>query len=217
MSVKGDSNGSIADYFNDSFRLVKNDIDSADNSIILNTDIDKLVNNYYDEYSLPTIEIDPDRGNILEQNNRNASEDKSHIFGIPIILQDNLDVVISRTADNRLLMVNFKLEDGYMIHKIDRDVKQIDKSRIQRIQSDLNTIITQKNYTVTSRNTWFKNMIESYLKQSKEEIHEDKEKIRAGNIHLDQLRDELSLESTKNNDAPNYESSDKTESSDNKT
>ena len=195
MRANGDSSGSIADYFHNAFKLVKNDIDSADESIILNTDIDKLANNYYEKYSLPIIQIAPNRANILEQNNRSAYEGKSCIFGIPVILQDNLDIVISKTADNRLVMVNFKLEDEYIIHKIDRDVKRIKESHIKRIESDLNTIITQKNRTVTSQNTRFKNMIEDYLKQSKEEIHED-------NIHLDRIRDELSLESTKNNDTP---------------
>ncbi|MCV0366397.1 MAG: hypothetical protein K5798_03905 [Nitrosopumilus sp.] len=42
------SNGSIEDHFRDSWSRVKDDIDSTDESTILNTDTDELVNYYYE-------------------------------------------------------------------------------------------------------------------------------------------------------------------------
>lgn len=195
MNAYGDSGGNIEDHFRDSWSRVKDDIDSTDESTILNTDTDELVNYYYEKYSLPTIEIDTSRQNKLEKNNTNASGDKSVTFGIPIILKPDLDVVISKTANPHLMMVNFKLEDGYITSKIETYGGQVGTSHIQQIDSHLNTIIKQKNDTVTSQNPRFKKTIENYLNSLKE-------KIRSENAHLEQIASELPLELMKNDVAP---------------
>ena len=195
MFAHGDSNGSIEDHYRDSWRRVKEDIDSNEESFILNTDTDELVNFYYEKYSLPTIEIDTSLQNKLEKNDTSASGEKSVTFGIPVILKEDLDIVISRTANPHLMMMNFELENGYMSSKIDTYGGQVGKSHIEQAEKELKTIIQQKNATVNSQNPQFKKTIENYLKPLKE-------KIKAENAHLEQIASELPLELIKNDTAP---------------
>jgi len=195
LYAHGDSNGSIEDHYRDSWRRVKEDIDSNEESFILNTDTDELVNFYYEKYSLPTIEIDTSRQNKLKKNYTSASRKKSVIFGIPVILKQDLDVVISLTANPCLMMVQFELDDGYLSSYIDTYGGQVGKSHIEQADKELNTIIQQKNATVNSQNPQFKKTIENYLKPLKE-------KIKAENAHLEQIASELSVELIKNDTAP---------------
>lgn len=195
LNAYGDSNGSIEDYFRDSWSRVKHDIDSTEDSTLLNTDTDELVDHYYEKYSLPAIEIDSSQQNKLEKNGNNASGQQSVTFGIPVILKSDLDVVVSRTANPHLLMVNFKLEHGYMTSKIELYGGQLGKSHIEQAKKTLNTVIQQKNSTITSQNPKFKKTIENYLKPLKE-------KIRSENAHLEQIASESSVELIKNDAAP---------------
>ena len=195
MHAHGDSDGSIEDHYTDSWRRVKEEIDSTDEPTILNTDTDELVNFYYEKYALPTIEIDTSRQNKLEKNDIRSSRKKSVTFGIPVILKQDLDIVISRTANPYLMMVQFELDDGYLSSNIDIYGGQIGKSHIEQAEQYLNTIIQQKNATVHSQNPRFKTTIENYLKPLKE-------KIKAENAHLEQIASELPVELIKNDTAP---------------
>jgi len=196
LHAYGDSNGSIEDHFKESWVRVKADIDSSDESTILNSDTDELVTFYYEKYTLPTIEIDTSRQNKLEKNNTNASGEKSVTFGIPVILKQDLDVVISRTANPHLMMVHFELDnDGYLSSKLDLYGGQVSKSHIEQTEATLNTVIQQKNDTVRSQNPKFRKTIENYLKPLKE-------KIRSENAHLEQVANESSTELIKNDVAP---------------
>lgn len=197
MHAYGDSSGSIEDHFRDSWRRVKEDIDSTEDSTILNTDTDELVSFYYEKYSLPTIEIDTSRQNKLEKNGTSASGQQSVTFGIPIVLKQDLDVVVSRTANPHQIGVRFELDnDGYLSSQLAPYGGQVGKHHIEQEQTTLNTVIQQKNSTVNSQNPQFKKTIENYLKPLKE-------KIRAENAHLEQLANESSVELIKNDVAPN--------------
>jgi hypothetical protein len=195
LHAYGDSSGSIEDHFRDSWSRVKSDIDSTDDSMLLNTDTDELVNYYYEKYSLPTIEIDTSRQDKLEKNGTSASRDQSITIGIPIVLKSDLDVVISRTANPHLMTVHFELDGGYLSSKIDLYGGQLGKSHIEQTKNTLKTVIQQKNDTVNSQNPKFKKTIENYIKPLKE-------KIRAENVHLEQIANESSVELIKNDTAP---------------
>jgi len=195
LFAHGDSEGSIDDYFRDSWRRVKEDINSSEESHILNTDTDELVNFYYEKYVLPTIEIDTSKQNKLEKNDTIASGQNTVTFGIPVILKQDLGIVISRTANPHLMMFHFVLQDGYLSSNIDPSGGQIGKSHIENIEKHLKTVIQQKNATVNSQNPQFKKTIENYLKPLKE-------KIKAENAHLEQIASELPVELIKNDNAP---------------
>lgn len=196
LHAYGDSNGSIEDYFRDSWKRVKSDIDSTEDSVILNTDTDELVNFYYEKYALPIIEIDTSRQNKLEKNGTSASKQQSVTFGIPIILKQDLNIVISRTANPHLMFTHFELDnDGYLSSQLELYGGQVGKSHIEQAQTTLNTVIQQKNGTVNSQNPNFKKTIENYLKPLKE-------KIRLENAHLEQIASESSVELIKNDVAP---------------
>lgn len=196
LHAYGDSNGSIEDHFRDSWGRIKNDIDSTEDSVILNTDTDELVNFYYEKYSLPTIEIDPSRKNKIEKHGTSASRQQSVTFGIPVIMKQDLDIVISRTANPHLMSVHFELDNaGYLTSKLDLYGGQVRTSHIEQTKATLNTVIQQKNSTVNSQNPNFKKTIENYLKPLKE-------KIRLENAHLEQIANESFVELIKNDVAP---------------
>jgi len=195
LHAYGDSSGSIEDHYRDSWRRVKEDIDSSEESTILNADTDELVNYYYEKYSLPTIEIDTSRQNKLEKNDTSASGKNSVTFGIPVILKQDLDIVVSKTANPHLIGVRFELDDGYLSSDLDTYGSQVGKSHIENAAKELNTVIKQKNDTVNSQNSQFKKTIKSYLRPLKE-------KIKAENAHLEQIASELPVELIKNDTAP---------------
>jgi len=132
---------------------------------------------------------------MIEKNDTTASGQKYVTFGIPLVLKQDLDVVISKTANPHLMLVQFELDNGYLTYKIDTYGRPIVKSHIEQAEKHLNTIIQQKNDTVNSQNPKFKTAIERYLKPLKE-------KLTADNAHLEQIASELPIELIKKDTVP---------------
>jgi len=165
--VGGDSAGSLDTYYHNSLVEIRRDVDSKDEEFLLGVDVDELTEFYFQQYALPSIEIDGSRDNIIQKGKSFHDKWQSYIpmtVGIPIILQQNIEEVVSHSASTYLTSFIFKLENGYLIANVQVSGEgQGAESYIQQQLENLKRTIGYKNDNVKRGNEELRRDIKNYI------------------------------------------------------
>jgi hypothetical protein len=199
-NVDGDSREGIEDYYRNSVIEIRNAINAKSEEYILNSELEELTKYHIHEYLLPTIQVDSSRKDILEKeqstSGRYGGTYVTLKIGIPIILEENIDKVISHHANPYLMNVNFSLENGYLITSVQVPTNsQNVESRVQNELETLKTIIEQKNFNVRNGNPKLEQEIRNFISQRKEGLSQE-------NRFVESIAEKLPIELIKKENAP---------------
>ena len=178
---------SINDYYEQILQNARRKILSKGDQYILQVELTKLIDYYYDKYSLPLIEKDNTREIDYEQQSYIRRTPSGIPIGrslrltirYPIIPHDRMIEVLRRKSSTFFLnRYSLQYDNGYIISKI--DVRIAGGGQEKRFEAEIKTIeqiIEQKNNNVRSRNQSYKRELKQFVEQHQNRVEKDTELV----------------------------------------
>lgn len=187
MNVDGDSINTMHSHYRNARIFIFEKIEDAEKNTILNSDIEQLVKFYTHEYILPQIKIDDSKKPIVEDETSSRSSQLQLKVGIPLILEEGVDIVVGLSSSTQLMGIRYSLENGYLISRVHPYNNQNVPSYVENRIEELNTVIKYKNQDIPSLNSRLKEEVKQKIIQMRTKLESDKSA-------LDGLAEKLSVE-----------------------
>jgi len=195
----GESSGTLAAYYRNSTTCIQNSIDAQEDEYILSNDTDELTEYFLQDYLLPELQEDTTKEIILKKEKSTNGLYRNVVtfkVGIPLILEEDIEKVISRRADTWIQGLRFSYEQGALILMMQLSAPAANpENSVKNELGQLRKTIQYKNTRVKKGNDQMKREINQYIKQRKQKLEQQ-------NSVLETIAKKLSINLERKENAP---------------